>query len=60
MYDLSGRLVRTLIDGPQRPGSHAARRDGTDDRGRRVASGVYFSRLEAAGFQATEPLSLIR
>jgi hypothetical protein len=50
VYDVAGRRVRTLMsraDGAVSPGVHAVRWDGADDRGVRLASGVYFVRLHA-------------
>ena len=47
VYDLAGRHVRTLVDGPVQAGWQTARWDGRTDGGTRVASGVYFCRLEA-------------
>lgn len=52
VYDVSGRLVRTLVDGELPPGRHSARWDGRDDAGTPVASGVYFYMLDAPGFSA--------
>jgi len=46
VYDLAGRLVRTLVDGPLSEGWQAVTWDGRGNRGQRVASGVYFCRLE--------------
>jgi len=46
-YDAAGRLVHTLFDGPLRPGGYEATWDGTDDRNRRLPSGIYFCTLEA-------------
>jgi hypothetical protein len=45
VYDASGRVVRTLVNGTQRAGSYTATWDGTDDHARRVAHGIYFVRL---------------
>jgi hypothetical protein len=45
IYDTSGRLVRTIVDGVLPAGVQRARWDGRDDGGRRVAGGVYFARL---------------
>ncbi|MBU1495127.1 MAG: T9SS type A sorting domain-containing protein, partial [Actinobacteria bacterium] len=42
VLDVSGRLVRSLADAPYTPGSHVLRWDGSDARGERVGSGVYF------------------
>jgi putative hemolysin len=47
VYDAAGRVVRTLLNRePRDGGEHTASWDGRDDRGRRVASGAYFYRLE--------------
>lgn len=45
VYDLAGRHVRTLADGPMTAGRQTATWDGRSDAGERVASGVYFCRL---------------
>jgi hypothetical protein len=46
IYDLSGRLVRRLLsDSPRAAAAHSAAWDGLDERGFRVASGVYLVRL---------------
>jgi parallel beta-helix repeat protein len=45
IYDVSGRLVRTLAEGTLPAGRHAARWTADDASGSRVAAGVYFMRL---------------
>ena len=45
IYDLAGRVVRTLVEETLPPGPHQAVWDRTNDRGERVAPGVYFTRL---------------
>jgi hypothetical protein len=60
VYDLAGRLVRTLIDAERGPGEHEAVWDGTTDSGDRAASGVYFVRMETGGFRAAEKLVLLK
>jgi hypothetical protein len=49
VLDVAGRLVRTLRDAPLAAGDHATSWDGRDAGGRRVAAGVYFAVLDAAG-----------
>ena len=49
IFDVNGRMVRTLVDGSEGAGDHAARWNGRDDRGREVSPGVYSYRLEGAG-----------
>ena len=60
IYDVSGRLVRTLVDGTFPVGRHETRWDGRNDRGERVASGVYFSRLATASGAMTKRMVLLR
>ncbi|MBN2170251.1 MAG: T9SS type A sorting domain-containing protein [Candidatus Krumholzibacteriota bacterium] len=60
IHDLTGRLVRTLVAGPLPAGEHAVAWRGEDDRGRRVASGVYFLRLEAGNDRDTGKLVLLK
>jgi hypothetical protein len=45
VFDVRGRLLRTLEGGYVRAGSHDVVWDGTDDSGKRVAPGVYLYRL---------------
>jgi len=61
VYDLSGRLVRSLVDGEV---MEAGRREmawrGRDDGGRSVAAGVYLYRLEANGYTETKRMVLVK
>jgi hypothetical protein len=50
VYSLGGRLVRELLVGErQSPGRYAIPWNGRDESGERVASGVYYYKLEADG-----------
>ncbi len=62
IFDVAGRLVRTLVDPGQTvaPGPHRAYWDGIDDRGARVASGVYFYRLKTGTYTKTRKMVLLR
>jgi hypothetical protein len=60
VYDVNGRLVRSLQDGFVAGGTGTAQWDGRDASGREVASGVYFCRLSAAGVSQTRKLMLLR
>ena len=53
IYDVSGRLVRTLVDTNKPVGRYTATWDGRDDRGSAVHSGVYFYRMDAPGYRST-------
>lgn len=56
LYDLQGRLVRTLLDAPAQPGPQRVSFDASRaGNGRsRLAPGVYFVRLEALGTSLTQ------
>ena len=47
IFDVAGRLMRTLVSGPAVAGAHTSEWDLRDDSGHRVAGGVYFARLIA-------------
>ena len=60
IYDVRGALVRTLAYGNKPAGQHIARWDGRDGRGRAVASGVYFARLEVGRATVTHKVTLLK
>ena len=60
VYDVSGRHVQTLFDGKQDAGRKEATWNARDSRGRPVASGVYFYRLVAPGFEETRKMVLLQ
>ena len=60
IYDVEGRLVRTLASGPESAGSRSVVWDGRDDEGREVAAGVFFSKLEATGKVLVQKSILLR
>jgi hypothetical protein len=60
IYDVRGRLVRTLVDAPQPLGERTATWSGRDDRGNAVGTGVYFYRLVAGDFVETKKMVLLK
>jgi flagellar hook assembly protein FlgD len=60
IYDVSGRLVRTLVDGSLGKGVHELLWDGRDDNGDILASGVYFYRFVLDDFEKTKKMILLR
>ena len=54
--DLTGRVVRTLVNSVQRPGCYSFRWDGHDNSGRLLGNGVYFCRFCAGDYTATEKI----
>ena len=60
VFDVAGRRVTTLFDGAQSAGPGSATWNGRDVRGRNVAAGVYFVRVQAAGEMQTKRVVLVR
>ena len=60
IYDVAGRLVKTLVDEERGAGGHKVVWDGKNNTGSTVASGIYFYRLVAGDFVQTKKLVLLR
>jgi len=55
VYDITGRLVVTLVDGQMDAGSHVVAWDASS-----VSSGVYFYKLTAGDYSATKSMNLLK
>jgi len=60
IYDVSGRLVQSLIDEMCNPGHHMLVWDATDDAGKTVPVGIYFVRFATSDYERIEKLILLR
>ncbi|MBI5711723.1 MAG: family 43 glycosylhydrolase [Candidatus Eisenbacteria bacterium] len=60
IHDVSGRRVRTMVDGDLPAGASELSWDGRDTDGAPVGSGVYFASLKAAGTLRSVRAALIR
>jgi uncharacterized delta-60 repeat protein len=60
LYDVAGRLVRTLADGLLSAGRHESIWDGRDDEGHHLKPGVYFASLDAGANRVRRSLVLLR
>ncbi len=60
IFDLAGRRIATLADGPFAAGEQALTWDGRDAAGNPQASGVYFIRFAALGHTESKRLILLR
>jgi len=60
VYNNLGMEIRTLINGSVEPGIHSLTWDGRNDYGEKMASGVYFLRLESGTFNQTRKMLLAR
>ncbi len=55
VYDVLGRLVKTLVEKVEKPGDYEIRLDGTG-----MSSGVYFCRMQAGGYSRTIKMLLMK
>jgi len=60
VYDIRGRLIKTLAEGVKGPGYYSAFWDGTDRNGRQVSSGVYFYRFTSKNYTSTRKMILLK
>ena len=60
IYDVSGALVRMLVDASQPAGAYTVTWSGANDEGLPVSSGVYFYRLEAGKLTQTRRMVLLK
>jgi hypothetical protein len=59
IYDLAGRRVRVIVQGPARTGRSTVRWDARDARGARLPGGVYLARLTSGAETRTRKVVLL-
>jgi hypothetical protein len=60
IYNLSGQLVKTLVDANLTAGTYTVSWDGTNGSEDKVASGIYFYKLSAGSYSQTRKMCLIK
>jgi hypothetical protein len=60
VFDLSGRRVRTIVDGVVPAGGHGVTWDGVDDAGHRAGAGMYIVRLQTDDARLTRRMLLLK
>ncbi len=60
IYDLAGRVIKTLVQDYLPAGTHEAVWRGVDDDGRLAPAGIYFCRMEGKGFSSTRRMMLVK
>ncbi len=60
VYDVIGRKVISLLQGPQRAGAHKVLWNGIDSKGNAVSSGVYFYHLSTGNYNNTMKMILMK
>jgi len=60
IYDVSGQLVQTLVNGHRGAGNYSVRWDGRSQDGSRVSNGIYFCRMQAGDYTSATKILLMR
>lgn len=60
VYDVNGRLVKTLLNSFQHPGTYTLTWNGEADNGHRVSSGPYFYQVHSNGAQLAKKMLLLK
>jgi hypothetical protein len=61
LFDVSGKLVRTLVDEVQTPDQYRIEWDGSSEAGKAVSSGVYWARLStSSGFSGSTKMVILK
>lgn len=60
VFNVTGQVVRRLVDEHQDPGDYTVTWDGTDEMRRPVTSGVYFYQLTAGKFRQMRKMLLLK
>lgn len=60
IFDIQGRVVATLVDNLQAPGTYKVTWNGKNDSGQQVASGTYIYQFRANNFVETKKMILLR
>ena len=60
VYDIQGRLVKTLVNTNQSAGYKSIRWNGMNDLGQSVSAGMYFYHLQAVGYSKVRKMVLLK
>ena len=60
IYDMMGRIVKTLINGSQTAGYKSIRWNATNDRNEPVSAGLYLYTIQAEEFRQTKKMVLLK
>ena len=60
VYDISGRMVKELVNDRMIAGDHEVIWDGKNNSGTKAASGVYFYKMSAGDYSATDKMVMLK
>ena len=60
VYDMMGRVVKTLVNGSQTAGFRSIQWSATNDRNDPVSAGLYLYSIQAGDFKQTKKMVLLK
>ena len=60
IYDIMGRVVKTLVNGTQTAGFKTIQWNATNDRNESVSAGLYLYTIQAGDFRQTKKMVLLK
>ena len=60
VYDIAGKPIKTIVDRAETQGNKEKIWDGTDNKGEKVPTGLYFLKLETGKYKLTKKITLLR
>jgi flagellar hook assembly protein FlgD len=60
LYDVAGKLCRTLVSQEQKSGLYQPTWDRTDNRGRSVPCGIYFCQMQTDSYLSQKKVVLVK
>ena len=60
IYDMMGRIVKTLVNGSQTAGYKSIQWNATNDRNEPVSAGLYLYTIEVGEFRQTKKMVLLK
>ncbi len=60
VYNVLGQQVKSMVEEDQAPGFYSINWDGTNDKGEKVSTGVYFYRLQAGDFVQSRKMTFLK
>ena len=60
VYDMMGRIVKTLVNGYQTAGFKSVQWNATNDRNEPVSAGLYLYTIQAGEFRQTKKMILLK
>ena len=60
IYNVLGKEIKKLVNKEQNYGHYSISWDGTDNKGKEMASGIYFTRMNSKGFNQSKKMLLLK